>query len=64
MTEEGHYIYAIIETDHDKSFGPMGIGDAKNEVYTIRHGDMGAVISNSPVFQYSVTRANTMAIRR
>jgi len=60
MTEEGQYIYAIIKTDQDKGFGFMGIGDGNNEVYTVRHGDVGAVISNSPIVQYPVTRANTM----
>jgi hypothetical protein len=60
MTQEGQYIYAIIETDQDRNFGLRGIGDGGNEVYTVRHGDVGAVISNSPIAQYPVTRANTM----
>lgn len=61
MTTQGQYIYAIVETDQDRSFGPMGIGGGKKEVYTVRHGDLGAVISDSPIVQYPVTRANTMA---
>ncbi len=61
MTQEGQYIYAIIEADQDISFGLRGIGDRDNEVYTVRHGDVGAVISDSPIAQYPVTRANTMA---
>lgn len=61
MTEAGQYIYAIIETDQDKGFGFMGIGDGNNEVYTVRHRDVGAVISDSPISQYPVTRSNTMA---
>jgi len=60
MTEEGQYIYAIIETDQDINFDLRGIGDRDNEVYTVRHGDVGAVISNSPIVKYPVTRANTM----
>jgi hypothetical protein len=61
MTQEGQYVYAIIETDQEIGFGPMGIGEGSNEVYTVRHGDVGAVISSSPLAEYPVTRANTMA---
>ena len=61
MTEEGQYIYAIIESDQDRSFGIRGIGEGNNEVHTVRYGNVGAVISRSPVTEYPVTRANTMA---
>jgi len=61
MPEDGQYIYAIVTTDEEKSFGPIGIGDRKDEVYTVCYRDIGAVISSSPVVKYSVTRANTMA---
>lgn len=61
MTGEGQYIYAIIQIDEDKSFSVRGIGDGDNEVHTVRQGDVGAVISRSPVSEYPVTRANTMA---
>jgi len=59
--KDGQYIYAIVATDEEKSFGPIGIGDRKDEVYTVCCKDIGAVISSSPVIKYSVTRANTMA---
>lgn len=61
MSQEGQYIYAIIQTDREASFGHMGIGDEKREVHTIVHDGLGAVISDSPIIQYPVTRANTMA---
>ena len=61
MSQEGQYIYAIIKTDREANFGPMGIGKEKSEVHTILHNGLGAVISDSPVTQYPVTRANTMA---
>ena len=60
MTQEGQYIYAIIETDREVNFGPMGMGEEKGDVYTTVHNGLGAVISDSPVIQYPVTRANTM----
>jgi len=59
--KDGQYIYAIVATDEEKSFGPIGIGDRKDEVYTVCYRDIGAVISSSPIDKYSVTRANTMA---
>ena len=59
--KEGQYIYAIVATDEEKSFGPIGIGDRKDEVYTVSYRDIGAIISPSPVVKYSVTRAHTMA---
>ena len=61
MTEKGQYIYAIVATHEEKGFGPIGIGDQKDEVYTVCFQDLGAIISNSPIVKYPVTRANTMA---
>jgi len=61
MPEDGQYIYAIVATNEERNFGPIGIGDGKNDVYTVCYQDIGAVISPSPVVKYSVSRANTMA---
>ncbi len=61
MTKEGQYIYAIVATHEEKGFGPIGIGDQKDEVYTVCFQDLGAIISNSPIVKYPFTRANTMA---
>ena len=61
MTEKGQYIYAIVATHEEKGFGPIGIGDQKDEVYIVCFQDLGAIISNSPIVKYPVTRANTMA---
>jgi hypothetical protein len=58
---EGQYIYAIIETDQDLDLDLKGIGDENSKVHTVREGHVGAVISASPVSEYPVTRANTMA---
>ena len=64
MSQAGQYIYAIIETDREARFGPMGIDEQKGDVYTVVHGGLGAVVSDSPVMQYPVTRVNTMAHQR
>jgi hypothetical protein len=61
MTREGQYIYSIIKTDREAYFGPIGIGDGRNEVHTILREGIGAVVSDSAILQYPVTRANTMA---
>lgn len=61
MSDQGRYIYAIVATDGDKQFGPMGIGGRNDDVFIQRYQDVGAVVSVSPVIQYPVTRANTLA---
>jgi len=61
MTKEGQYIYAIAATNKEKGFDTIGIGDRKDEVYTVCYQELGAVISPSPIVKYPVTRANTMA---
>ena len=60
MTQEGQYIYAIIETDREADLSLTGVGNGNNKVYTVAHDGIGAVVSDSPVIQYPVTRANTM----
>ena len=66
----GKYIYCIIGsprpsprsgTERSIDFGPIGIGDRGDEVYTICYEDIGAVISSSPITKYPVSRDNTMA---
>ena len=55
---EGKYVYCIIETSEPRSFGPMGIGGRKDEVYTVHHKGLAAVVSNSPLVVYDPTREN------
>ena len=59
--KEGMYIYCIIGTDEKKSFGPIGIGEKKDEVYCLCHEGIAVVISRSPVTKYPITRKNTIA---
>ncbi len=60
----GKYIYCIIESDHPQSFGPLGIGGRGDELYTIFFGDIAAVVSNSPIISYSVSRENMLTYER
>ena len=58
---EGKYVYCIIETNEPRSFGPMGIGGRGDDVYTVRHKGLAAVVSNTPLVVYDPTRENVFA---
>jgi len=59
--KEGKYIYCIIASKEARSFGPIGIGGRGDEVNTIVYDDIAAVVSNSPVISYAVSRENMLA---
>lgn len=59
--KEGKYIYCIIETAVAETFGSTGIGNRGDELYTICFNDIAAVVSNSPIIRYKVSRENTFA---
>ena len=61
--KEGKYIYCIIETATAvaKTFGSQGIGGRGDELYTVCFNDIAAVVSNSPIIRYKVSRENTLA---
>ena len=60
----GKYIYCITERADEDSFGPLGIGDRGDELYIIGRKDIGAVVSDSPVRRYPVSRENSLAHER
>ena len=62
--KEGKYIYCIIDSGDSKTFGPLGIGGRGDEVHTICFDDIAAVVSNSPIKKYSVSRENTLSHER
>jgi len=57
----GKYIYCIIGTDKDVKFGLSKINDFESEIYTIRHKDIAACVSDSPFIDYRPTRKNALA---
>ena len=59
--KEGKYIYCIITTTVAKTFGSIGIGCRGDELYTICFKDIAAVVSNSPIIRYTVSRENMLA---
>ena len=58
IPKEGKYIYGIIRHAGPINFGPIGIGKRNDLVYGINYKDISAIVSNSPIIQYEVRRAN------
>jgi hypothetical protein len=57
----GRYVYCIVETDSRLDLGPLGIGGDRNDVYTVHHGELAAVVSDTPLRLYDPTRENLLA---
>ena len=62
--KEGKYIYCIIKSNQSQSFGPLGIGERGDELYTVCFKDIAAVVSNSPIKKYPVARENLIPHER
>ena len=58
--EPAKYVYCIVETDDAIDLGPMGIGDGA-PVYSLHHGGLAAVVSDTPLRLYDPTRENLLA---
>lgn len=50
--EVGRYVYCIVEAKEDFELGPIGIGEDGTDVYSIRVGDLAAVVSDTPLRPY------------
>ena len=61
MEKEGRYIYCIIKANEAQTFGPLGIGGRGDQLYTVTHNNIAAVVSNSPIKSYPVARENLIA---
>jgi len=59
--EEGKYVYCVIRSPDEKDFGPIGIGEGGNRVYTVNFQDIAAVVSDTPIRIYDPTRENVLA---
>src|SRR5438093_10429447 len=59
-SDEGIYVYCIIESAEPRSFGKIGIGGRGDEVFTVHHQDLAAVVSRSPLLVYDPTRENAL----
>jgi hypothetical protein len=59
--DEGKYVYCIIRSSDEREFGPIGIGEGGNRVYTVHHRELAAVVSDTPIRIYDPTRENVLA---
>jgi hypothetical protein len=57
----GKYVYCIIRSQEPCQFTNLGIGERGDTVHTIHFQDLAAVVSDSPVVEYSSSRRNMMA---
>ena len=64
MQRDGKYIYCIIPSIHDRSFGPIGVGGRGDEVSTIGHEDMRMVASSHPIAKITASRENMPGYRQ
>lgn len=57
---EGIYVYCIIESAEPRAFGKIGIGGRGDEVFTVHHRELAAVVSRTPLMVYDPTRENAL----
>ncbi|MGH7664117.1 MAG: GvpL/GvpF family gas vesicle protein [Gemmatimonadaceae bacterium] len=60
LADSGKYVYCIIRIERPRDFGEIGIGGGRR-VYTVRHDDLAAVVSDTPIVIYDPTRDNVLA---
>lgn len=58
--KEGKYIYCIVGSGQSRSFGPLGIGERGDKLYTICFNDLSAVVSDAQIKRYPTSRENTI----
>lgn len=65
--QEGKYIYCVTdfkEGEPEVNFGPLGIGPRGDDLWSLSYKDVAAVISNSPIKKYPVSRENCLGHQR
>ncbi len=62
--KEGKYIYCFIGTNRRQTFGEHGIGGRGDELYTICFNNIAAVVSNSPIINYPISKVNMLSHTR
>ena len=55
-TRQGKFLYAVILSDREREFGPIGLEGGR--VYSIPYQDIAAVVSDYPVTEIKVLRKN------
>ena len=60
IVKEGRYIYCVIASSQERSFGPMGIGERGDDVSTIGYNDLSMVVSSHPIAKLTVNSENML----
>jgi hypothetical protein len=60
----GKYVYCIIESREAREFGRIGLGAEPALVQTVHHGNIAAVVSDTPTEVLDATRDNVLAHER
>lgn len=58
---KGKYLYCVINESQSRNFGPIGIGDRDDEVYTLGFRDLACVISSTSMTKFVISRKNLIA---
>ncbi len=58
---EGVYVYSIVESADPRAFGKIGIGGRGDDVYSVHHRELAAIVSRTPLMVYDPTRENALA---
>lgn len=58
MSDTGKYMYCVVKSCSDKSFGTIGIGEEEPEVTTISYRDLAVVVSDHPVEDITINPEN------
>jgi hypothetical protein len=64
VASRGKYVYCVIEASDPLRFGPIGIGGARPEVYTVHYRNLAAVVSDAPNEVLDSTRDHVLAHER
>ena len=64
VASRGKYVYCVIEASAPLRFGPIGIGTARSEVYTVHYRNLAAVVSDAPNEVLDSTRDHVLAHER
>lgn len=52
VQSEWKHLYGVISETEEQEFGPIGIGEHQDRVYTIGYDDLATVVSDSPQIAY------------
>lgn len=53
LTMQGKHLYGVIKESQERDFGPIGIGEHQDRVYTICHNGLAGVVSDLPMTNYA-----------